>query len=293
MRAAIILMGIFAVTATVQRGHESSATGRLQWDLPVGWVEVAEPSEGSLRCANWSPFLWRVEPAEEGVPVVVGDDGLRPRRDPIPWPFGCPSEGDGRIARRVAANLGTAWLVGCDLGSYGGGLWLVASDGTSREAWWSERVWDIVVAQARTWALAEGAEYGSGVVLEAVPQEGSWAVRPYAEVRGYPVGLFGRGRKIFLVTRKGLFALAERSATLLMPLDLERLFPTSVATSQNGDVYVAMRHYLLRLRSTSAGWTRQWLAPASCRSFRPMHERPCECVRPDDAHPPADPGDPR
>jgi hypothetical protein len=178
----------------------------------------------------------------------------------------------------VAADLGTAWLVGCDLGSYGGGLWLVANDGTSKQALWNERVWDIVFVQEHTWALTKSAEYDSGLVLEVVPQDGSWAVRRYAEVRGYPVGLLGWEDTILVVTRKGLFALAERSSTLLMPLELDGLFPTSVAMSENGEIYVALRHYLLRLRGAPGGWTRQWLAPASCRSFRPTHDHPCECV---------------
>jgi hypothetical protein len=171
-----------------------------------------------------------------------------------------------------------AWLLGCDLGSYGGGLWLVARDGTTRTTLWNGRVWDIVLAQGRTWALTEGTQYGSGLVLEVVQQDGSWAVRRRAEARGHPIGLLEWEGGILLVTREGLFALGDRNATLLTSLDLGRLFPTSVAMSESGEVYVAMRHYLLRMRHTSAGWTREWLAPAHCPSFRPMLDRPCECV---------------
>lgn len=281
MRMLNLLVSLSVVAVTAQSGHEDKSAGAArssQSDLPVGWVEVGEPSTADLHCANWSSLAWRVVSTGEGVRAIVLTDELTPRRDFVPWPFTCPLEGDGRVARRVAYDLGTAWLLGCDLGSYGGGLWLVARDDSSRAALWNARVWDIVLAQGRTWALTEGTEYGSGLVLEVVAQENSWAVRRRAEVRGYPVGLVEWEGGVHLVTREGLFALGERSATLLMPLDLDRLFPTSVALSESGDVYVAMRHYLLRLRSTSTGWRPQWLAPAQCPSFRPTLDRPCECV---------------
>jgi hypothetical protein len=271
----LLPMGVSALSLD-DRGAE--AASHAQSEVPVGWTEVDEPSKADLHCANWSPLSWRVESTAQGMPTIIAHDELAPRRDFVPWPFTCPLEGDGRVARRVAYDLGTAWLLGCDLGSYGGGLWLIARDDSSRAALWNARVWDIVLAQGRTWALTEGTESGSGLVLEVVAQENSWAVRRRAEVRGYPVGLVEWEGGVLLVTREGLFALGERSATLLMPLDLDRLFPTSVALSERGDVYVAMRHYLLRLRSTSTGWSRQWLAPAQCPSFRPRLDRPCECV---------------
>ena len=244
---------------------------------PWGWAQVNEPSDETITCANRTRRSWRLEPTPAGPPGAVPNDELVPRCDALPFPFECPFETKYLLARRVARAMGNQWLVGCDLGTHGGGLWLVGPTGQREAKLWGERVWDIVELGGVLFALTEDAE-GNGLVLKLEASGGTWASRPAIRAPGYPIGLFLKDGSTLVLTRAGLFRAAHGAVASLLRFDLGRLLPTSTAITDKGDIYVAMRHFLLRLRQVSGEWVQEWLAPVDCQAFRKRDRGPCDCM---------------
>ena len=245
---------------------------------PDGWAQVDAPSEDSITCANWSLRSWRLGHCSAQVPVIVPNDELAPRRDPLPFPFECPFETPHLLARRVALPLGKAWLIGCDLGTHGGGLWLVDAESQEKTALWNRRVWDITRVGDRVFILSQAGVDDLGQILYVPAPDVSQGARPVARTPGYPIGLFRGDHSLVVVTTAGLFGMKGDEVSPLTRFDLSRLLPTSTVSTESGVIYVAMRHFLLRLRKRPDGWVQEWLAPVDCQAFRERKERPCDCL---------------
>lgn len=245
---------------------------------PAGWAQVSAPSEDAITCANWSLRSWRLDHCSAQLPAIVPNDELAPRRDPLPFPFECPFEAKYLLARRVALSLGKAWLVGCDLGTHGGGLWLVDAEGHREAVLWNERVWDITTVGGRVFVLSQAGTGDLGQILGVSGPEGPLSARPLAKTPGYPIGLFHRNDGLIVLTTAGLFGMKGDEVSPLTRFDLSGLLPTSVLSTDSGEIYVAMRHFALRLRRGSDGWVQEWLAPVDCQAFRKRKERPCDCL---------------
>lgn len=245
--------------------------------MPAGWVRTDEPTADQLRCANWATRAWQVGQTAGAELNLTTIDELRPRQDPLPWPLTCPGESPDLPARRIAKEVGDRWIVGCDGGSRGGGLWAFSADGRGAETLWHYPVREVEVIQGRLLVLGESTP-GETAVLE-LSSKPRWTAQPRASVPGTPVGLISQDGDILVVTTAGLFAIGKGEInTQLMGWDLQHLYPTSIARGRHGEIVIGMRHYVVQIRPTAKGWIRDWLAPADCPSFRPALEGPCACA---------------
>jgi hypothetical protein len=244
---------------------------------PTAWVGVTAPSGVQRVCANWSLDSWRVERRADGVVAMAHNDELRPRRDPLPFDFRCELETPARPARRVALRAEKHWLVACDLGNHGGGLWVLTDAGRPVERLSRERTWDVVRVLGRLFALTQDSD-GRGLVLEVERDVAGYRVRRRASTAGYPIALVSWRDRLLLISRSGLYAVGGHGAGALIEYDLSALYPTSAIVGSSGAIYVAMRHYLLVLQPTGRGWQAQWMAPATCPTFEKTGEK-CDCIR--------------
>lgn len=266
--------------AAVSLGSDLAAgeIARCSANTPNGWASVGAPSEESITCANWTLRSWRLEPRPGLVPAIVPNDELVPRQDLVPFPFHCPFETEHLLARRVALDVGREWLVGCDLGTHGGGLWVVSAAGHKETKLWNERVWEITTIGDRVLVLSQDGNGELGLILEIAASDGVWRARALSKMPGYPIGAVQRDDGVIVITTAGLFSVIGDQVSALSRFDLSGLLPTSALSTDSGEIYVAMRHFALRLRQVSGRWVQDWLAPVDCQSFRKRDERPCDCV---------------
>jgi hypothetical protein len=179
--------------------------GQCATRTPEGWVSVGVPSEESITCANWTLRSWRLEPRPGLPPAILPNDELTPRRDVVPFPFDCPFETEHLPARRVALAVGRDWLVGCDFGSHGGGLWIVNGAGHREAKLWNQRVSEIAAIDDRVLVLSQDEDGDQGQVLEAAASDGVWRARFLAGMPGYPFAAVQRSEGVIVLTTAGLF----------------------------------------------------------------------------------------
>jgi hypothetical protein len=80
---------------------------------------------------------------------------------------------------------------------------------------------------------------------------------------------------VLFVTKYGLYRITKSG-------ELQRLtyfakwigqqHPNSMAVSSDGSIFIAMRMFVLRLRSNSGRYTEEWLLPNECRKFAVFKE---------------------
>jgi hypothetical protein len=86
---------------------------------------------------------------------------------------------------------------------------------------------------------------------------------------------------LVLTTRKLWRVPAERVAESLCALESLYLYPRSMAVLPSGEVWVGMRHFVVRLKPNGGGpCDVQWFAPADCANLvRHRAEGECTCQR--------------
>lgn len=96
---------------------------------PEGWVPYPNPATDSsaLRCANYSRREWKVEQGEGS--IIVHLDKLQDHRAALPDVINSRSVTVGTKGTRSVEQVDDGWLVGLDVGEFGGGLWWFSCDG--------------------------------------------------------------------------------------------------------------------------------------------------------------------
>ncbi len=252
---------------------ERPITERLNDDVaPMevlrGWVPVGVPTEDERSCANSSRVSFQVGLSANGTLEVSTHDELQVRRDEVPYDVKHPLEAPGRVARRVAARLGDHWVVGLDLGEYGGGLWTIDAAGRQR-ALSKENVRDLFQRDGHVIALGGRPVPGSGAAIDVfLDSKGVVRARTLAVFDGYPAVGIRDGNIIFVITNDGLISLRDSGLVREeFRYPFTALYPNSVVR-RPGEILVGMRHFLLELRQSKDAWSPLWLAPESCKALR-------------------------
>src|SRR6185436_6904284 len=97
--------------------------------------------------------------------------------------------------------------------------------------------------------------------------DGRWRTAPFARLAASPDVVVPDGRDRWLVTTsKGVFRLDTQ--THLAPIWTERhlgsLYPTSGVRFDDGEVFIGMRHFVLRLTPRGDAYVGDVLLPAKC-----------------------------
>lgn len=242
---------------------------------PRGWTMVEAPREDARVCANWTLRSWRVQIGKDAQVEFVTNDELNPPREHVPFPFQCPGDRGERRARLSAVALGTQWLVGCDFGEFGGGLWRTEIDGSRSQRLWNDGIVALTLSGTRILALARDPSLQSSALLEVHTVGDTWAVSTSEEMAGWPVGML-EADAIRVVTSAGVFNVGD-TVTKIVDLELDGLMPSSVVAPEEGSLFIGLRHYVLHLRQTGDRWTQEWLAPEGCAAFEKTVTKPCRC----------------
>ena len=288
----IAAFGIFGVTtsATIARAGEPTA--------PAGWVSRSIPaaSDREWGCANWSRDEWIVSTAAGPLEISHRD----PTKPVIALPFKPPPATEEDITKLKGPSVVQAvpggFLIGYDRGEFGGGLYWFSTDGRkhvriappagARSDWFPENVHAIAEYEG-TFFVFQGVSHLTlrlGRVLKVRPSGKGWRAAVFVGLDVTP--------EVVLQERTGVWLMASTDGVSRITANgkVERLwgrpevlvgtYPNSIARSSDGNVYVGMRAWVLRLTwaQAEARWRADLLAPASCIRLQLTAEGRCSCV---------------
>ena len=281
--ASLALVSVFALAAGV-------ADPRLP-----EWVPVPAPHTWSRAwlCANYSDS-WYLRSSESGHLELLSAPDRRVE-DPIPFTI-APAE-DRRGARHVLqANAG--WLVGFDAGEFGGGLWWYRSAGAEgarirpptdapvhpSDYYKADNVrgFGRVGGELVVLVGLDHLEGRSGRVFEVKATGEDVVLAPRAVLDGSPQAWVADGSSLLVLTDTSLYLLSGPTTTTVVHTftgDLGGLYPTSMMRTDDGQIYIGLRRYLIRLTPLAdRGYMEQWWVPRSCFHFRVTNDYKCECI---------------
>jgi hypothetical protein len=238
--------------------------------LPQGWTKTTFPASTSgvnkdLLCANSSNDEWQ---------VGIESGKLRVSRWPhhkdpaLPRHFALKNVMRGRA---VVAKAGDGWLVGYDAGEFGGGLWWVGEDGRKSTRLLGDDVHAIV-------PRAQELLVFTGLAHMTMDEGNVYSYRPAVRATGSLArlvdlgsspadALAGSNGTVFVAAHTRVVALdsSNQLRVLFQNEEMGILYPNSIAEDPDGNLFVGMRFYVLRLERTATGqYIADWYAHGRC-----------------------------
>jgi len=262
--------------------------------VPDGWYlypesKLTNPDEAVRRCFNYSRNDWKVTNEGDTVEItkLVRQEGDVPALPPLPSRLKLQDGMPGRTigaGLRTATHIGDAWLLAYDAGEWGGGLWLTNEDGSATKRIVNDNVHAVVPIGNGILVLSGLAHmsFDFGNALFFLKPEGLnislWhTVRLDGEARAYAKEsedsvLFVTTHSLYRTTKSG-----DLQKLLNFPEWTKYQYASSMAITSDGSIFVAMRMFVLRLRASDDGYSREWLLPTECRNFH-LDGTACVCT---------------
>jgi hypothetical protein len=190
-----------------------------------------------------------------------------------------------KYARRYVVRLTGGWLIGFGGGEYGGSLWWYAAPGSGRRIAEGNVIDIIQMAQGREALVFVGLTHmglDEGRVFGFTTNNGRPELHLISDLAAAPQAAIAESEHSALVlTTRQLWRVPRRGKVeRLCDLDSRYLLPRSMAVLSSNDVWVGMRHFVVRIRPNDGGETcdAQWFVPADCTHFV-THGEECTCSR--------------
>jgi hypothetical protein len=258
-------------------------------EVPAGWISYPIPDAWSdeMYCANWSlKREWTVRLEGERLRIDSQDEVLENDRKLLPFEleYGDLAAGDDGIRYWLGhwhvLAVPDGWLIGIDSGEWGGTLIWSNHAGTRHRKLLGTAVAGFGKISTKTIAFTRALyDDGEGKAYELVRGSNGWVARKRVSIPSDPELIVSETRNSLLVlARRGLHRLdSEFGVDLLRSVNFDGLYPNSMVRLRSGELYVGMRHFVVRLVPSSEDWSEQWLVPEACRRFW-LDAKAGECV---------------
>jgi hypothetical protein len=185
------------------------------------------------------------------------------------------------IGTRSLLRTSDGWLIGFDAGEFGGGLWWFSRDGHDAKKLLSENVHAIYETPDGIFVLAGLAHLSldSGEINRIVDTPENISVKYLVSLGGSPeASTVGPSGQIVVATTHSVLLVDGVGKVRDLYKSGERLiYPTSAVVDGEGNIFVAMRFFVLRLSPRNGTYESQWLMPNKCQSVK-LVQYECACI---------------
>lgn len=182
-------------------------------------------------------------------------------------------------------QVSDGYLIGTNRGEWGGELWWFDNSGERKRQLFDKNITGIHRIGEEVVALSGLAHlsvsFGSLLIIEKDHQSAQWEVSENLQLLAAPEAsaLDSQEKNLWISTSLGLQSFKKRQLIIEHSSDLSSLYPDSMGISDLGEVYVGMRHAVVRYSPlVSGGFREDWLVPASCTSFDLDDDGQCKCL---------------
>src|SRR5580704_7859879 len=270
----LLILCLLPTLASAQKIPAEVAT-----DLPTGWIYAPSrlQNAGLWQCAAYGGS-W-VARTDGGRIKLVRLEAESGKQLPIPSQLKLTKK---MIGRRSIQATASGWLIGFDAGEFGGGLWWFSRDGSQNIKLLSDNVHAIYQIKSSILILTGLSHLGLnfGRIYKFDDTVDKPTVTSVVILGGSPeASTLGSGddNMIIATPDRVLRVDADGKVNEMYKSGEHLTYPTSVAVDTNGNIYVAMRFFVLRLiPQQGSRYNAEWLMPGQCRVFK-LDKYICGC----------------
>ncbi len=249
------------LTLYAQSRHASA----LPEDLSV-WLKVPPPKDFSdpWYVANYdTQHEWQVD-IKNGRPVAHLKKTNQQVKSILPFVLKRDTKMPGELQ---AYKVRDGWLLGFNAGEWGGSLWWYSANGKQRYRISYDQITQFLPTKRGLFAL-EGLAHMSlsfGQIIEIRrDKKGHWTSSRFVDLGHAPyVGVVdSAGNFIVSTTHNVIEVHPDKIQNVLLPVVFWSCFyPRSIALGPSGDIYLGMRHGVVRIHAVNFTYTADWLLP--------------------------------
>jgi hypothetical protein len=248
--------------------------------MPDGWLAFRTPTEPELQCGNYSQREWKVTLDAQRLNIRL--DTRRDHQDLLPSAIKSKRVAVRAGEERHVIRVSDGWLIGINLGEFGGGLWWFDSGGKRSKKLSNDNVVGFASTSNGVLVLAGLAHLSldEGKVLRVTEgANGNRKVEPLVDLGSAPDTFAMESTGAMLVlTRAGLVRVNTTGKTeQLMKTNYQLLYPNSMTLSGSGVISIGMRHFVTRLTPTGSTYQEEWFVPVDCPTFA-VRDLDCVCA---------------
>lgn len=214
------------------------------------WTKIrVSPLGGSilLRQAKISPCTW-------GVRAMGGKIAIQP----IPI-HGYQRQSETRI------KLAAGTLIGEDRGEYGGSLSLLENSNQTPQKILEKNVLQMFPASSGVIVITGDLPANEGSIWFYSDEGGhGWSIRKKADLHGYPIAIGRSGDRILFAFGDAVSVMEQFNEHQIADLPLLDVHPNSIAEDGNGNIYVGMDAFVVRLARDRNGYSQEWFTQGDC-----------------------------
>jgi hypothetical protein len=219
----------------------------------------------------------------DGEGLQIRLDKKRDHQDPLPAQIQSKNVAVGSKADRHVIRVNDGWLVGMDVGEFGGGLWWFSADGQRNKKLLDENVVGFANSSKGVLVLVGLAHMtlDDGKILRITDGvAGNRKLEQLVDLGSAPATFAIESPDALIVlTTTGLVRVrTSGQKENLLRTEYESLYPTSMTLSSSGLIYVGMRQFVTRLTPTGNTYQEEWFVPADCTKFS-IRDFDCVCAR--------------
>ena len=287
MRTLLLLILLLISSGCAQRVTSTSPSNQSKQpdvtssSTPDGWIAFRKPTEADLRCANYSAREWRV--SLDGDRLQIRLDTRSDHQDPLPPEIRSKNVAAGSKGARHVIRVTDGWLVGMDVGEFGGGLWWFSSDGRRNKKLSDENVVGFANTSKGVLILVGLSHLGldnGKVLVISDGTDGNRKLETLADLGSAPETFaIESPAALIVLTTTGLVRVrttGERER--LLRTEYQLLYPTSMTLSSSGVIHIGMRHFVTRLTPSGNTYREEWFSRSDCPEFS-IRDLDCVCGR--------------
>lgn len=247
---------------------------------PDGWASSPKPNDEQLRCANYSSNEWRV--TLDGERLQIRLDTKQDHQDPLPPQVRSRNVAVGSKGDRHVIPVNDGWLVGINVGEFGGGLWWFSADGDRNRKLSDENVVGFANTSRGVLVFVGLAHMSldDGKVLRVTDgTAGDRKLEVLVDLGSAPAAFAIESPDAVIVITTTALVRVRTSAHVetLFKTEYEALYPNSITLSSSGLVHIGMRHFVTRLTPTGSTYKEEWFVPTNCTKFT-IRDYDCVCA---------------
>jgi hypothetical protein len=246
-----------------------------------GWVPApsSKDNAGLWTCAGYGGS-WEVS-EHQGRIAVTDYDPEKQAEAALPAQVKLSKE---MIGTRTVLRTMDGWLVGFDGGEFGGGLWWFSRNGQDIKKLPTNNVHAISKTPDGIFVL-EGIAHLSldtGAIDRFIETPDEISLQFVANLKGSPEASTVRSDGQIVVATMHSVLLVDHFGHVneIYKSGEDLVYPTSVVVDGQGNIFVAMRFFVLQLVPNNGRYDPQWLMPGKCRSVKQVNYR-CVCTAKD------------